>query len=218
MSSLRRVKNDGESPSDIRGALGLNLLFEPADPLIDFIFVHGLGGGSRKTWSNTNGLVDFWPNSWLPSDLDFKHVRIHSFGYNSDWSAMKDNVANIHDFGKALLGEIQNSPRIRKENTPIVLIGHSMGGLVIKKVGSVVSIVPTMPDWLSHLPNRPLSSPSKILSTRNLRPGSTVYTSLHVPIAALIVLHILTICCGHPFRTVFESMSQTWSRSPVRFR
>lgn len=43
-------------------------------------------------------------------------------------------MVNIHDFGQALLGDIYNSPRLRKDgDTPIILIGHSMGGLVIKK-------------------------------------------------------------------------------------
>ncbi len=41
----------------------------------------------------------------------------------------------MHDFGQALLGEILNSPDLcgDDENTAIVLVGHSMGGIVIKK-------------------------------------------------------------------------------------
>lgn len=41
----------------------------------------------------------------------------------------------MHDFGQALLGEILNSPDLcgDDENTAIVLVGHSMGGVVIKK-------------------------------------------------------------------------------------
>lgn len=41
----------------------------------------------------------------------------------------------MHDFGQALLGEISNSPDLcgDDENTAIVLVGHSMGGIVIKK-------------------------------------------------------------------------------------
>lgn len=41
----------------------------------------------------------------------------------------------MHDFGQTLLGEILNSPDLcgDGENTAIVLVGHSMGGIVIKK-------------------------------------------------------------------------------------
>ena len=41
----------------------------------------------------------------------------------------------MHDFGQALLGEMLNSPDLsaHNENTAIVLVGHSMGGIVIKK-------------------------------------------------------------------------------------
>ena len=60
-------------------------------------------------------------------------MRVHSFGYDSDWVKGKDNVLNIHHFGMSLLGEISISPYLCDADTPVVLLGHSMGGLVIKK-------------------------------------------------------------------------------------
>lgn len=129
--STTTVTDDGVENS--RGPLGLNLLHSPSEPLIDFIFVHGLGGGSRKTWSRTDSITHFWPQEWLPKDPAFKNVRVHSFGYNSDWVKGKDNCLNIHHFGKSLLGEMSTSPYLGGADTPIALIGHSMGGLVIKK-------------------------------------------------------------------------------------
>ena len=122
-----------DSVDDLKGLLGLNLLHSPSEPLIDFIFVHGLGGGSRKTWSKTSSITHYWPQDWLPKDPAFKNVRVHSFGYDSDWIRGKDNCLNIHQFGKSLLGEMSTSPSLSHAHTPIVLIGHSMGGLVIKK-------------------------------------------------------------------------------------
>lgn len=118
---------------DPKGSLGLNLLHSPSEPLIEFIFVHGLGGGSRKTWSKSSSIAHYWPQEWLPGDPAFAHVRVHSFGYDSDWAKSKDNCLNIHHFGKSLLGEMSTSPHLANANTSIVLIGHSMGGLVIKK-------------------------------------------------------------------------------------
>jgi len=119
---------------DVIGPLGLTLLFLPSEPLIDFIFVHGLGGGSRKTWALSKDPSHYWPQEWLPRDSSFKNVRIHAFGYASKWTDRKSSVLNVHDFAKSLVSAIQDSPHMGSgQQTPIVLIGHSMGGLVIKK-------------------------------------------------------------------------------------
>ena len=131
MTEATTITDDGTE--DSRGPLGLNLLYSSSEPLIELIFVHGLGGGSRRSWSKTNSISSYWPQEWLPKDPAFKNVRIHSFGYNSDWIKGNDNCLNIHHFGKSLLGEMSTSPFLSVSQTPIVLIGHSMGGLVIKK-------------------------------------------------------------------------------------
>ena len=134
-SGLSFGRRQSENADEIRGPLGLNVLYAPSEPLIDFIFVHGLRGGSRKTWSKTEDINHYWPQQWLPLEPRFKNVRIHSFGYNSDWGERKSSSLTVHDFGQALLGEILNSPDLsgHDENTAIVLVGHSMGGIVIKK-------------------------------------------------------------------------------------
>lgn len=118
----------------VKGTLGLTLLHEPPDPRIDFILIHGLGGGSRKTWSISQEEAMFWPKEWLPAEPGFEHVRIHSFGYNSDWMTRKESLLTVHDFGQALIADIYNSPHLQKSReTPIVFVAHSMGGLVVKK-------------------------------------------------------------------------------------
>lgn len=118
---------------DAKGPLGLILLYSPPVPLVDLIFVHGLGGGSRKTWSRTSSITHFWPQEWLPKDPSFTNVRVHSFGYDSDWMKGKDNCLNIHHISKSLLGEVSTSPYVGDASTPILFMGHSLGGLVIKK-------------------------------------------------------------------------------------
>lgn len=55
----------------------------------------------------------FWPKEWLPNENGFRHVRTHSYGYNSDWSR-KESFLTIHDFGQALIADIYNSPEFRK--------------------------------------------------------------------------------------------------------
>lgn len=101
---------------DIKGPLGLNILHDPPEPEIDFIFVHGLGGGSRKTWSLSADHQHYWPKAWLSKDLEFGAVRIHSFGYNADWDKWKKSNLTILDFARSLLGDISCNPGIRRSN------------------------------------------------------------------------------------------------------
>ncbi|KAH9905950.1 NACHT and WD domain protein [Xylariomycetidae sp. FL2044] len=121
--------------ADRHGPVGLRLLHSSPEPLIDLVFVHGLRGGSVKTWRKGNEYRFFWPQYWLPAEPGFRHVNIHSFGYVSDWASTKPSILNVHDFGQSLLEEIRNSPHLcgNGKEGPIIMIGHSMGGLVIKK-------------------------------------------------------------------------------------
>jgi hypothetical protein len=106
------VRNATGASEDFVGPPGLNLLYTPPTPLFEIIFVHGLGGGSKKTWSYSSNQYHYWPKEWLSRDPEFKNARIFSFGYNSDWGDRKDSILNIHDFGKSLLSTIANSPAI----------------------------------------------------------------------------------------------------------
>ncbi|RYP80818.1 hypothetical protein DL769_002288 [Monosporascus sp. CRB-8-3] len=123
------IKDEQEGP---RGPTGLTTLYEPDDRVVvDLIFVHGLNGGSQSTWSKGTG-DSFWPRDWLPHDEAFSDVRIHTFGYSS--AVNRESILNIHDFANNLLACVHHSPAMASEGTtPIVFIGHSMGGLVVKK-------------------------------------------------------------------------------------
>lgn len=99
---------------DAKGPLGLNLLHPVEDPVIDFIFIHGLGGGSRKTWSKTSDRLHYWPKEWLPRDPEFSCVRVHSFGYRADWNDKKGNTSSIHEFALSLLADMRYNPDIRR--------------------------------------------------------------------------------------------------------
>ena len=114
-----------EPAEDFKGPLGLNLLHAPSEPLIDFIFVHGLGGGSRKTWSKSPNPYHYWPKEWLPRDSDFRHVRIHSFGYAATWGEKKKSILDVNDFARSLLGEIRDDPTIRRDDVRVGRISSS---------------------------------------------------------------------------------------------
>lgn len=109
--TLSRRDGGTDSSTDARGPFGLNTLYDPSSPAIaDLVFVHGLGGGSCSTWTKSGDHSLYWPQEWLPHDPGFQDVRIHSFGYDSDWN--KESTLNLHDFAKSLLGSIQDCPLI----------------------------------------------------------------------------------------------------------
>ncbi|OBT62656.1 hypothetical protein VE03_07482 [Pseudogymnoascus sp. 23342-1-I1] len=139
--TFSKSSTNGLSLVDKKGPLGLNTLHDPLDAVADLIFVHGLGGGSQSTWTESqNGALDpalYWPERWLPHEDGFGDVRIHSFGYDSNWA--KESTLNIHDFAKSLLVAIMDCPAINEKaqaklsRIPLVFAAHSMGGLVVKK-------------------------------------------------------------------------------------
>jgi pimeloyl-ACP methyl ester carboxylesterase len=134
---------------DDKGPLGLTTLYEPpspAKPVADIVFIHGLGGGSRKTWSYSSQPHHYWPRSWLPADNDFSDVRIHTFGYKADWGERRESILDIHDFAQSLLGALRNHPGIRRTGTRIIFVGHSMGGCVAKKAYILARQDPTAAD------------------------------------------------------------------------
>lgn len=107
--------DDSESSADLKGPFGLTTLYEPANAVTaDLVFVHGLGGGSRSTWTRSDDPSLYWPQRWLPQDPDFQDVRIHSFGYDSSWD--KESTLNLHDFAKSLLGSIHDCPAISSDS------------------------------------------------------------------------------------------------------
>lgn len=97
----------------------------------DVVLIHGLRGHAEKTWSKGDIC---WPRDFLKKDLP--NVRIISWGYDS--SVLKpikaSSQASIFSHAENLLHDIC---RIRNswkaEIRPIIFVGHSLGGLVIKE-------------------------------------------------------------------------------------
>jgi hypothetical protein len=72
MQAIRRL----QPQADID--LGLNIVHKPESPTADLIFIHGLNGHFRRTW--TNGSEGFWLE-WLKQYLP--DVRVWTYGYNA---------------------------------------------------------------------------------------------------------------------------------------
>ena len=98
-----------KSPSKLADPLGLRVLYSPKNGRkADIIFVHGLGGTSRLTWSKDKDLDLFWPSKFLPLEPDICDARIMTFGYNGSFlRAHTRNSATVLDFAKDLLYDLK---------------------------------------------------------------------------------------------------------------
>lgn len=121
--------------------LGLHVIHQPGTaPVLDIIFIHGLGGDSQRTWSkDTRDPNLFWPQHWLPLEPEIARARILSFGYNASFlPGTPRNIYKIGDFAKELLYEMKFSKDhsgkdLNIGKVPVIFVVHSMGGLVAKK-------------------------------------------------------------------------------------
>ncbi|KAK7954712.1 SERAC1 protein [Apiospora saccharicola] len=98
----------------------------------DIWFVHGLRGDKRNTWSIGDAC---WPRDYLKDDIP--NSRIFTWGYDSSVLHLTKGASHATVFGHAesLLGDISETRGTSEEETrPLVFVGHSLGGLVIKEV------------------------------------------------------------------------------------
>lgn len=89
------------------------------------ILVHGLGGTADKTWGKFPDFLEKDP------DLDFSII---SYGYESPnvFLQFYKSAPSILNIANGLLTDIK--ARCDLDNDEIILAGHSLGGLVIKKL------------------------------------------------------------------------------------
>ncbi|KAF4955463.1 hypothetical protein FSARC_11830 [Fusarium sarcochroum] len=133
-----------ELDKDFRGFTPLNAPSE--NVAADVIAVTGLGGHAFGSWVNSKG--DMWLRDYLPKDLQGR-ARILIYGYPS---ALQDgnNQSSLSDYSACFMQDLMG---IRSQHgiqdRPLVLIGHSLGGLIVKKALSDLK-----PGVLSRLPVR----------------------------------------------------------------
>ncbi|GFF48132.1 hypothetical protein IFM46972_08474 [Aspergillus udagawae] len=96
---------------------------------VDVITLSGLGGHAFGSFKERGGTF-MWLRDALP--FNFPNARILIYGYDTQ-TVLSSSFQNLTDLGKRLRTGVKG---IRKpsEFRPILFIGHSLGGLVIKEV------------------------------------------------------------------------------------
>ena len=93
------------------------------------VAVHGLGGNWQSTWTGEDGAI--WLRDRLPGVLAEANIvaRVRSFGYDSA-TVFNSSVGDLQTAGKSLLLRLRDFGT----TSPIILVCHSLGGLVVKEV------------------------------------------------------------------------------------
>ena len=107
---------------------GIKVLYEPQEPNLDIVFVHGLSGDRERTWSLSQGL-GCWPQDLLPKEVP--EARILTFGYDAYIIGTVSNN-KIRDHARNLVNELVRVRTNGRERRPIIFVVHSLGGLVCK--------------------------------------------------------------------------------------
>ncbi|KAK4444370.1 P-loop containing nucleoside triphosphate hydrolase protein, partial [Podospora aff. communis PSN243] len=116
---------------------GITTLYAPPpeDHKVDIIALSGLGGHAFGSFKERGG-THMWLRDALPYDLthedtDRSMARVMTYGYESAVAGSK-NMQNLEDlatsFHNSLLALV-SAPAVK----PIILVAHSLGGLIVKQ-------------------------------------------------------------------------------------
>jgi pimeloyl-ACP methyl ester carboxylesterase len=121
---------------------GLRIVYDPRsrglEPVVDIVLIHGLGGDSYRTWRHKPDI--FWPIDFLPQDLP--EARVMTFGYDADAFKFFDDPVSqgsVHDHALSFIAEYSAlRSQLRQEvRRDVIIIAHSLGGLVAKRAISI---------------------------------------------------------------------------------
>jgi pimeloyl-ACP methyl ester carboxylesterase len=99
------------------------------EPRSNIIFVHGLGGDLYGTWRSGNDPRSSWPG-WLAEDIS--GVAVYLLGYEASVSRWRGAAMHLTDRATSVLARILAEPQLQQGK--MILVGHSLGGLVIKQL------------------------------------------------------------------------------------
>lgn len=101
----------------------------------NIVFVHGLGGHPFKSFQDDpKNINTFWP-FWIADEVP--GTSVFSIGYQAPPTDFTGQALNLKE--RALTFELCLLNKFGNSNEPIVLICHSLGGLVVKRLLRLLS-------------------------------------------------------------------------------
>jgi pimeloyl-ACP methyl ester carboxylesterase len=171
------------------------------DKRASVVFFHGLGGDAKRTWRASPDDSSFWP-AWLAQDIE--GLSVYSLGYEAPVSRWRGSAMSLFDRGVGVLLRLLNEPGL--EQGPLVLIGHSLGGLVIKQLLRTAEIYKhkDAPKFLSRVGSIVfLATPHTGAGLANLGDRLRIFVRPSAATASLVR--------NDPYLRDLNSWYQTWS-------
>ncbi|KAL5349520.1 hypothetical protein ACLOAV_005815 [Pseudogymnoascus australis] len=209
---------------------GLTPLSAPEEPDVEVIAVTGLAGHAFGSWK-PRGSPYMWLRDFLPAEIP--NARILTYGYDTKLPGSQ-STASIVDLSRKFLESVKTIQK-QCEDRPIILIGHSLGGLVIKE--ALAQAAEGSPDdrkifrlcyavIFFGVPNRGLESsslnsmvkgqPNEDL-VRNLHPDSSFLSLLHQRFLDKFVLEDSKIICiyetNYTATVEFSTETRKWEKT-----
>lgn len=116
-------------PSELKDFYGFTPLYTPEENVeADVIAITGLAGHAFGSWAASPHTM--WLRDFLPNDIP--RARILLYGYDSNLTnSQSRNI--LTDFSTSFVAKFHTMRSLsRSEDRPIILIGHSLGCLIIK--------------------------------------------------------------------------------------
>ncbi|KAJ7875324.1 Alpha/Beta hydrolase protein [Mycena olivaceomarginata] len=129
LPSAERILDDRVLDFD-DGFQGFTVLSEGTQ--VDIVALHGLNGHAFRSWEyrDPNGKESFmWLRDCLPEQIP--EARVMTYGYNANvYSDV--STGRLRTFAETFLQELRYM-RESDPSRPLILVGHSMGGLLVKQ-------------------------------------------------------------------------------------
>lgn len=95
----------------------------PSSSLVDVVFVHGLNGDPKKTWTSHDPDV-FWPLQLLPRFVEEQKVRVLVYGYDADVTSFGGGGGGvtkdkIHNHAEGLVADLCANRSVRSRALPL---------------------------------------------------------------------------------------------------
>ncbi|PTQ38716.1 hypothetical protein MARPO_0049s0015 [Marchantia polymorpha] len=114
-------------------------LYNPGvESVLDVVFFHGLQSSHTSvphlsTWISSGSHKEVWPQTWIPQE--FPGARILSVEYDASISTSAENGRlDLYLTAESLMHNLIIAKVGQHPWRPVILVGHSYGGLVIKQL------------------------------------------------------------------------------------
>ena len=114
--------------------IGVKVWVPCDDADVDICFIHGLSGNRDSTWT-APGQTEPWPKTLLPKELPNLKARILTYGYDA-YPVHRGHASSerMTDHAMKFLQKVvENREKDHAMKRPLIILAHSLGGLVSKQ-------------------------------------------------------------------------------------